>query len=124
MENKICKNCLNICECCQHKHTSKCEICKPFTSKFNLSRCNICNSKTKYSPGDRVRVRSDLSYDEYYYMNNRSTRNIVVGGMLDLAGKIVTIIDTSDRYGSDKLQYRIKEYACLWTDEMFECKVV
>lgn len=117
MENKNCKNCLNICECCEYENSRKCETCKPFTSKFYLSKYNRCNSKTKYLPGDKVLVRPDLKPGRYYSMADGSNSNIAVGGMINFAGKVVTISYLSDR------QYRIKEYTCFWTDEMFEYKV-
>lgn len=119
-----CKHCLNICECCEFKNTCECGTCKPFASNFSLSACNKCDSKTKYLPGDKVLIRHDLAQDTFYRMDNGNSHNVVIGGMLDFAGKVVRIHSLSDAYGSNRLQYRICEYGCLWTDEMFECKVV
>ena len=68
----------------------------------------------KYKVGDKVRVRKDLKKDtKNYYMSDRRCSYIATYGMLNLAGKVVTIEYVGD-------SYTIKEYGCYWTDEMFE----
>lgn len=66
----------------------------------------------KYKVGDKVRVRSDLKM-ERYTMEDGITTDLVVVGMMRFAGQVVTI-------KSVYRKYRIEEYDCNWTDEMFE----
>lgn len=68
----------------------------------------------KYKVGDKVRVREDLIEDKPYAMEGKSPFWVPVGGMLNFAGKIVTISEVC------KNSYHIKEYSCEWTDEMFD----
>ena len=72
----------------------------------------------KYKVGDKVRVRSDLIENDYYYMEHGETKNYVVSPMMIFRGLLVTIanIDLVCQ------QYEIEEdnSHCFWTDEMFE----
>lgn len=71
----------------------------------------------RYKIGDVVTVRSDLSDDECYYMDDGVTWNGVAFDMVGYAGEVVTI---SEYAGNG--QYRIAEDdgEWYWTDEMFE----
>ena len=75
----------------------------------------------KYKVGDRVRVRRDLVEDEvpYYMEGSYSNSMIAVGGMVELGGTVVTISAIEENWNKMP-QYRIAEYQCFWTDEMFE----
>ena len=80
------------------------------------------SSGFRYSVGDRVIVRSDLKEGTYYMRSGSSSRPIadyVIDNMLALAGSIVTI-KSVNRNNSGK--YRIEEFDCNWTDEMFAGK--
>lgn len=70
-------------------------------------------TKAKYKPGDRVRVKTDLTKDRKYYMAN-GVYQTAVSDMIALGGERVTITKASE-YG-----YGIKEDMFVWTDEMFE----
>lgn len=70
-------------------------------------------TKTKYKPGDRVRVRADLIRGGRYFMRNGHCQT-AVHDMVALGGEIVTI-ETALENG-----YAIKEDMFVWTDEMFE----
>lgn len=74
-------------------------------------------NKTKYQPGDKVRVKSDLKVGESYYMDDKVSSDCFMKDMQRFSGKIVTI----DSISSWKT-YEIKEDAFNynWTDEMFE----
>ena len=66
----------------------------------------------KYKVGDRVRVRSDLQQHKMY-------NGVPVSIFMDvLAGKVVTISETN--VCDDIKRYRIHEWTCIWTDDMFE----
>lgn len=65
-----------------------------------------------FSVGDRVTVRSDLG-GKIYYMENGSGY-VTISEMLNFVGKKVTISDVFQN------GYRINEFPCFWTDEMFE----
>lgn len=71
--------------------------------------------KTKYQPGDKVRVRADLEEDQVYPMLDNSIPAVAVAEMCKLAGTIVTIRTASPEHG-----YRIIEDGFSWTDAMFE----
>lgn len=71
--------------------------------------------KTKYSPGDRVVVRSDLRSGVKYFMYNSSVSDVAISEMLQFAGKTVEIESISN----SKNKYRIKECKYWWTDGMF-----
>ena len=68
----------------------------------------------KYSIGDQVIVRRDLSTNKIYYMDDGETQNSVTEEMEELRGQVVTI----DMYTYD--QYQIKELGFRWVDGMFE----
>lgn len=72
---------------------------------------------TKYTVGDKVRVREDLKFgvNFEYHMENSRVREIATSKMVELSGKVVTI-EKNDRGG-----YRIKEDRDRfnWVDEMF-----
>lgn len=70
-------------------------------------------TKAKYKPGDRVRVRADLTNGGGYFMPD-GRGQIVVKDMMIFAGEIVTIEEASES------GYRIRESVYTWTDEMFE----
>ena len=74
-------------------------------------------NKTKYQPGDKVRVKSDLKVGESYYMDDKVSSDCFMKDMQQFSGKIVTI----DFISSWKT-YEIKEddFNYNWTDEMFE----
>lgn len=68
----------------------------------------------KYKVGDKVRVRKDLSMDECYGLY------LPISDMCELAGKVVTIVDT---HGAGRNSYTVAEQISgnhWWTDEMFE----
>ena len=65
----------------------------------------------KFKVGDRVRVRKDLEYDNFYggvRVNDEMVNN---------KGKVLTII------GIDNRTYLVEGSTWFWTDEMFENKV-
>lgn len=72
----------------------------------------------RYKDGDRAVVRSDLiEWNKKYYNDDGVEWNNVVAGMMELAGKEVTI-----RVFADYRQYFVDEdvCGCCWTDDMFE----
>lgn len=69
----------------------------------------------KYKVGDRVVVREDLHYGRYN-MISTGGYNTAIDEMLCMAGRVVTIV--SDEFANSS-GYRIKEFSCGWTDEMF-----
>lgn len=77
-----------------------------------------------YHPGDRVRVRLDLSEHEEYKMlsgENKGQRWVIFDWMKKYAGQeIVTqkIAQTSGVYRAQGID------GCIWADEMFEPLVV
>lgn len=68
----------------------------------------------KYGIGDKVRVRDDLKYEEWYYMCTSNETQMANEEMVEKAGQIVTIKDF-DKSGC----YYIEEDCWHWTDEMF-----
>ena len=68
----------------------------------------------KYGIGDKVRVRDDLKYGEWYYMHTSDESQMANGDMVEKVGQIVTIKD----YDSSGCYY-IEEDQWHWTDEMF-----
>ena len=66
-------------------------------------------SANKYKVGDKVIVRRDLKDGERY------GGILAITSMVNFRGKPVTIRD--DNGGS---YYYIKEFHCVWSDEMFE----
>lgn len=71
---------------------------------------------TGFKPGDRVKVRSDLTeHKNYKMLNGRDCVDGVNPTMETYAGKIVTI-DSIDRDGP----YYLKECRHNWVDEMFD----
>lgn len=71
---------------------------------------------TGFKPGDRVKVRSDLSESESYKMlSGKEYTDYVNPTMATYAGKIVTI-ESIDRMG----HYYLKECKHNWVDEMFD----
>lgn len=68
----------------------------------------------KYKIGDKVRIRDDLKYGEWYYMHAFGESQMVNEDMIEKAGQIVTIKDF-DTSGC----YYIEEDCWHWTDEMF-----
>lgn len=71
---------------------------------------------TGFRPGDRVKVRSDLSESKTYRMlGDKHYTDTVNPTMLEYAGKIVTIASI-DRTG----HYYIRECRHNWVDEMFD----
>ena len=73
----------------------------------------IAGLATKYQVGDKVKVRDDLGVI-HYKMSDGVTADCVIPDMLRFKGKIVTIESITDTG-----KYRIKEFACNWTDGMF-----
>lgn len=69
----------------------------------------------KYSPGDKVLVRSDLTINKEYYMDDGVEWNSFTSDMARWSGKVVTIKSIS--YS----QYKIEEQCngCFWVDGMF-----
>lgn len=77
-----------------------------------------------YHPGDRVRVRLDLSEDEEYKMlsgKNKGESWLVLSWMKKYAGQEIVIEEIELYRGVYKAQ-GIDD--CIWTDEMFEPLVV
>lgn len=73
-----------------------------------------------YHPGDRVRVRPDLSEDEDYKMlsgENKGQRWMIFDWMKKYAGQEIVIQEIAQARGVYKAQ-GIDD--CVWTDEMFE----
>ncbi len=67
----------------------------------------------RYKPGDRVVVRPDLRGGILYKMLDGSGEsNDATEEMIELADKVVTIVETNR-------QYRIDGSCYNWTDEMF-----
>ena len=116
-----CKTCLQICSCCKAK---KCIICKPFGSKFDL-RIRRCESKSRFSIGDHVRIRDDLVVGDKYKMDNEQTREciFVYGGMSGLIGKYVTIVDYLPDMNRYIVSYNGVDNGWYWVDEMFDGNV-
>ena len=83
-------------------------------SKWKFKEIKKDSNSFKYKPGDRVKVRTDLSEARYYKMFNSARVNTVTKTMLKYAGQIVTIDHVS--YGN----YRLQNITNNWTDEMFE----
>ena len=77
-----------------------------------------------YHPGDRVRVRLDLSADKEYQMlsgKNKGQRWIAFSWMKKYAGQEIVIQEIQFGLGV----YKAKGIdGCVWTDEMFEPLVV
>lgn len=75
-----------------------------------------------YHPGDRVRVRPDLSeLGEYKMLSGESegTSWVIHSWMKEYAGKEIVIREITKAFGV----YRAKDIGgCIWTDEMFESK--
>lgn len=71
------------------------------------------NYTYKYNVGDTVTVRPDLKEQTYRSSTNSDITNSAVSDMLEFAGKTLTVSDCI------RGQYRVKEAAYLWTDEMF-----
>lgn len=77
-----------------------------------------------YHPGDRVRVRLDLSKHEGYKMlsgENKGQRWVIFDWMKKYAGQeivIQKIAQTSGVYRAQGID------GCIWADEMFEPLVV
>lgn len=69
----------------------------------------------KYKVGDKVRVRRDFA-DKSYCMEDGVHSWCVTNEMLELRGRVVTI---NEAFISG---YRINDFPCWWTDEMFEGK--
>lgn len=73
-----------------------------------------------YHPGDRVRVRPDLSEDEDYKMlsgENKGQRWMIFDWMKKYAGQEIVIQEIQFGRGV----YKAKGIdGCVWTDEMFE----
>ena len=77
-----------------------------------------------YHPGDRVRVRPDLSEDEDYKMlsgENKDQRWMIFDWMKEYAGQEIVIQEIRSDSGVYKAQ-GIDD--CVWSDEMFEPFVV
>lgn len=66
-----------------------------------------------YNIGDRVIVRPDLKNGQSYAMIDGSTYDVAIRGMVELAGRVLTIKDIVHGV------YRVCEYGCGWTDTMF-----
>jgi len=73
-------------------------------------------NETKFKPGDKVRVKSDLIVGNEYSMEKNYASDSFTSGMLALLGKEVTI------KGSGTCGYEVKEDlgGWNWTDEMLE----
>lgn len=70
--------------------------------------------KTKYKPGDKVLVRSDLIFGRQYSMVAGGRTHVVNDDMARVySGRTLTIKNITD--GS----YRVKENNWAWTDDMF-----
>lgn len=77
-----------------------------------------------YHPGDRVRVRLDLSEYEHYKMlsgKNKGQYWLVLSWMKKYAGQEIVIQEVEPYRGVYKAQ---GIDGCIWTDEMFEPLVV
>lgn len=77
-----------------------------------------------YHPGDRVRVRLDLSENEDYKMlsgKNKGQCWLVLPWMKKYAGQEIVIQEIAQVRGVYKAQ---GIDGCIWTDEMFEPLVV
>ena len=77
-----------------------------------------------YHPGDRVRVRPDLSTDKEYQMlsgENKGQCWIVFSWMKKYAGQEIVIQEVEPYRGVYKAQ---GIDGCIWSDEMFEPLVV
>ena len=71
----------------------------------------------KYKIGDKVKIIDGLRENKLYCMDDNLNKGILAtSGMVDIAGSVVTIKSIGRFDGF----YRIKEYCCLWSDEMFE----
>lgn len=66
----------------------------------------------KYKVGDKVKIRKDLRNGEIY------GDCLCIGGMQNLAGKVVCITEVHKNYG--RYRYRVASSHLYWTDEMFE----
>jgi hypothetical protein len=77
-----------------------------------------------YHPGDRVRVRPDLSEDEDYKMlsgENEGQRWMIFDWMKKYAGQEIVI----QKIVQDRGVYEAQGIdGCIWSDEMFEPLVV
>lgn len=77
-----------------------------------------------YHPGDRVRVRPDLSEDGEYEMlsgENKGQRWMIFDWMKKYAGQEIVI----EEIRSDSGVYKAQGIdGCIWSDEMFEPLVV
>lgn len=77
-----------------------------------------------YHPGDRVRVRLDLSEHEDYKMlsgKNKGQCWLVLSWMKKYAGQEIVI----EEIKSDRGVYKVQGIdGCIWTDEMFDPLVV
>ena len=77
-----------------------------------------------YHPGDRVRVRPDLSEDEDYKMlsgENKGQRWMIFDWMKEYAGQEIVI----QKIVQDRGVYEAQGIdGCIWSDEMFEPLVV
>lgn len=72
----------------------------------------------RYKPGDRVRVKQNLEFEEYS-MRSGPSPDIRAGFIPDMkkfCGKIVTI----GGYRKDRYQLKEDIMNWLWTDDMFE----
>lgn len=77
-----------------------------------------------YHPGDRVRVRPDLSEGEDYEMlsgENKGQRWVIFDWMKKYAGQEIVIQKISEARGVYIAQ---GIDGCIWSDEMFEPLVV
>lgn len=77
-----------------------------------------------YHPGDRVRVRLDLSeYEDYKMLSgeNKGQRWVILDWMKKYAGQEIVIQEIAQARGVYKAQ---GIDGCIWTDEMFESLVV
>ena len=73
----------------------------------------------RYKPGDKVRVKECLYFDEGYLMRSGPSPNIAAGFVPDMGkfcGKIVMI----SGYRKDRYQLEEDTMNWLWTDDMFE----
>lgn len=84
--------------------------------RWKLQKENQMNIQPKYKPGDKVRVRADLSPSIDYKMENSDATDTAVGRMLKYKGKVVTI----EEINKLTKKYILKETGGHWTDEMFE----
>ena len=72
----------------------------------------------RYKPGDKVRVKQNLEFEEYSMRSGPSPdiRAGFVSDMKKFCGKIVTI----GGYRKDRYQLKEDIMNRLWTDDMFE----